>query len=117
MRATCSSSSSRGLAAAAVVVVLLLPATAARFVIEEGGLKVTFPPDAKSKYPAGFDMALVREEGAAARAGEGGLARRRRRGDGTRASPLDAHPPHCPPPPPPHLQANFGSPRYGGALL
>lgn len=31
----------------------------ARFVIEEGALKVVLPPEAKSQYPNGFDVALA----------------------------------------------------------
>ena len=31
----------------------------ARFVIEEGALKVVLPPDAKAKYAKGFDLALA----------------------------------------------------------
>ena len=45
----------------ALLLALLLAACSARarFVIEEGGLKVVLPPDAKSRYPNGFDVALA----------------------------------------------------------
>lgn len=36
---------------------LALTGVTARFNIEEGGLKINFPPEAKQKYPKGFDMA------------------------------------------------------------
>lgn len=48
------------LLAAALAAVALGPLPAsARFVIEEGGLRVVLPDDAKKQYPMGFDMALA----------------------------------------------------------
>lgn len=47
-------------AVAALLLVLLAQMGSVRgmFKVEKGGLKITFPPDAKAKYPTGFDMAL-----------------------------------------------------------
>lgn len=53
-------------AASSMRILLLLLAVAAaagtaraRFVIEEGGLKIALPDTAKKQYPGGFDMALA----------------------------------------------------------
>lgn len=47
------------LAAALAAAALCAPPVAARFVIEEGGLRVVLPDEAKKQYPMGFDMALA----------------------------------------------------------
>lgn len=47
------------LLALALLALATVPRASARFNIEEGGLKVTFPPEAKKKFPNGFDMALA----------------------------------------------------------
>lgn len=44
---------------ALLAVLLACGGVGARFVIEEGGLKVVLPPEAKSQYPKGFDVALA----------------------------------------------------------
>ncbi|KAL4443975.1 hypothetical protein ABPG75_011712 [Micractinium tetrahymenae] len=47
------------LAAVLATAALCAAPVAARFVIEEGGLRVVLPDDAKKQYPQGFDMALA----------------------------------------------------------
>ena len=78
----------------------------ARFVIEEGGIKVVLPPEAKEKYKQGFDVALANFGEPPRR-----VAHRRRV---RRALAPPARSPHMPPLLLPPLRS--GAPRYGGAL-
>jgi hypothetical protein len=38
---------------------VLVSGVAGRFVVEQGGLRIRFPVDAKNKYPNGFNVSLA----------------------------------------------------------